>query len=147
MMSELFKQGVDYIGVAVVYFCHDGKGKFVMGLRTDNSRDEHGRWDVGGGAIEFGDTVEDTLRKEIKEEYLTDVVSFEFMGFRDVHREFNGRKTHWISLDFKVLINPNQVGVGEPHKLEKVDFFTLDTLPENIHSQLPTFLDKYKSLL
>jgi len=34
---------------------------------------------------------------EIKEEYCTDVLGFDFLGYRDVHREHNGKKTHWIA--------------------------------------------------
>ncbi len=146
-MSELPIKGIDYTGIAVVYFCHDGKGKFVMGLRNPNTRDEHNRWDINGGAVEFGDTIEDTLRKEIKEEYGADVIDYEFLGYRDVHRQHNGKQTHWITLDFKVLVDPAQVKNGEPHKFDAVDWFTLNTLPENLHSQLPTFLEKYKKVL
>ena len=69
------KRGEDYTGVAVVYFCHDGKGNFLLNKRGVNCRDEHGTWDPGGGGIEFGDTVENSLRKEIKEEYCTDVIN------------------------------------------------------------------------
>ena len=138
------KRGEDYTGVAVVYFCHDGKGNFLLNKRGVNCRDEHGTWDPGGGGIEFGDTVENSLRKEIKEEYCTDVIEYEFLGFRDVHREHNGKKTHWISLDFKVLVDRNKVGNGEPHKFEEVEWFTLNNLPTPLHSQFPTFLKLHK---
>ena len=138
------KRGEDYTGVAVVYFCHDGKGNFILNKRGVNCRDEHGTWDPGGGGIEFGDTVENSLRKEIKEEYCTDVIEYEFLGFRDVHREHNGKKTHWISLDFKVLVDRNKVGNGEPHKFEAVEWFTLNNLPTPLHSQFPTFLKLHK---
>src|SRR6185295_6821186 len=70
------KKGIDHIGVTVVYFCHDGKGNVLMAKRSANTRDEQGRWDIGGGGVEFGDTVEDTLRKKIKEEYNCDVIGF-----------------------------------------------------------------------
>lgn len=42
------KPGVDYIGVCVVYLCHDGQGNFVMNKRGKNCRDEVGKWDIGG---------------------------------------------------------------------------------------------------
>ena len=79
------KSGVDHIGVCVVYFCHDGKGRILMARRTENSRDEHGRWDIGGGRVELGDTVENTLKKEIQEEYNAKVLDFEFLGYRSIH--------------------------------------------------------------
>lgn len=66
-----------------------------MQMRGQSCRDERGGWDIGGGALEYGHTVEDTLKKEIQEEYATDVLSFEFLGYRDVHREHEGKKTHW----------------------------------------------------
>jgi len=148
-MNELqsVKKGQDFTGVTIVYFCHDGNGKILMAKRSQNARDEQGRWDIGAGGLEFGDTVENTLRKEIKEEYSTDVLDFEFLGYRDVHREHEGMPTHWIALDFKVLVDPAKVAIGEPHKFDSIGWFTKETIPAEIHSQLPTFLEKYKDKL
>lgn len=137
------KKGEDYIGVTVVYFCHDGKGSFVMARRSKNARDENGRWDIGAGGMEFGDSIEATLKKEIMEEYRTEVVAYEFLGFRDVHREHLGKPTHWIALDFKVLVEPQKVKIGEPHKFDEIKWFRLGEVPDNLHSQLPHFLNKY----
>ncbi|MDO8590876.1 MAG: NUDIX domain-containing protein [bacterium] len=141
------KKGVDYTGVAIVYFCHDGKGQVLMNKRGANSRDEQGRWDIGGGGVEFGIPIGENLKKEILEEYSTDVLDYEFLGFRDVHRENAGVKTHWIALDFKVLIDPTKVKNGEPHKFDEVKWFTLNTLPSPVHSQFPTFLKLYDKKL
>jgi 8-oxo-dGTP pyrophosphatase MutT (NUDIX family) len=140
-------KGIDFIGVCVVYFCHDGQGRFIMAKRGAASRDEIGRWDIGGGGVEFGESVEDTIRREVQEEYNAPVKSFEFLGYRDVHRFHEGNPTHWIALDFKVLVDPNQVRNNEPHKFDDLDWFTLDTLPEAVHSQLPDFLARYKDKL
>lgn len=119
-MSDKRKKGVEYTGVTVSFFCHDGKGSFLMAKRSKNCRDEHGRWDMGGGGVEFGDKIEERLKTEIEEEYCTNVLDFEFLGYRDVHREHNGVKTHWISLDFKVLVDPEKVKIGEPHKFDDI---------------------------
>ena len=139
------RAGVDCVGVAVVYFCHDGNGSFVMAKRNANTRDEHGRWDIGGGSLELYTTVEDTLRKEIREEYCTDVLDAQFLGHRDVHRMHAGQATHWVALDFAVRVDRTKVRNGEPHKFDAVEWFTLDTLPppEALHSQLPDFLRRY----
>lgn len=93
------------------------------------------------------DTVIDTLKKEIAEEYCTDVLDYEFLGFRDVHREYEGEKTHWIALDFRVLVDREKVRNGEPHKLEEVGWFRIDSVPEPSHSQFPYFLEKYRERL
>ncbi len=142
-------KGIDYTGISIVYFCHDGKSNFVMAKRSANTRDEHGRWDVGGGGLEFGDTAEGTLKKEIMEEYCADVLDYEFLGFRDIHRVHDGTPTHWIALDFKVRIDPDKVKNGEPHKFDEVKWFTFGTMPpiSELHSQLPKFLAQYKDKL
>jgi len=141
------KKGEDFVGVTIVFICHDGKGNILLNKRSKNCRDEHGTWDSGGGGLEFGDTVINTLKKEIKEEYCADVISHEFLGYRDVHREHDGKKTHWIALDFKVLVDRDKVKNGEPHKFDAIEWFTLDKLPEPLHSQSPTFFKQYKGKL
>lgn len=142
------KKGVDYTGITIVFFCHDGDGNFVLSKRSINCRDEQGKWDIGGGGLDFKDTVEDTLKKEIKEEYCSDVLSYEFLGYRDVHRELeNGTKTHWVSLDFKVLVDKEKVRNGEPHKFDEVKWFKLDSFPTTLHSQLQKTIDKYRDKL
>lgn len=140
--------GKQYPGVAMVYFCHDGQGRILMGKRNNNARDEKGCWDIGGGKLEHGEVLEEAMKREIMEEYMAEVVSREFLGFRDIHRTLeDGCRTHWVALDFKVLINSSGVGVGEPYKFDAVEWFTLRTMPSPLHSQLPVFLDKYKEML
>ena len=140
----MLQKGIDYTGVTVVYLCHDGQGHILLNKRSKNCRDEHGTWDPGGGGVEFGETVEGTLKKELREEYCAEILAHEFLGFRDVHRTHEGKKTHWIALDFKVLVDPTKVKNGEPHKFDKIGWFTLDKLPTPLHSQFPGFLEKYK---
>lgn len=139
--------GIDYIGVTVSYLCHDGKGNYIMAKRSQNARDEHGRWDTGGGKLELGDNIIDTLKKEIKEEYCTDVLDYEILGFRDVHREQNGKPTHWVQLLFRVLVDPTAVKNGEPHKFDEIGWFRLDNLPEPLHSQQMPVIELFKDKL
>lgn len=139
--------GIDYVGLSVSLFCHDGAGRVAMTKRGIGARDEHGRWDFIGGHLELGDSVEGRLRAEVKEELAAEVLNFEFLGFRDIKRTQAGRPTHWVSLDFKVLLDPAQVKNNEPHKFDEVAWFRLNELPQPQHSQLQIFLEKYKARL
>jgi len=130
------KKGVDYPGVSIVYFCHDGDGNYLFNKRGEGCRDENGRWDSGSGGLDLGDTVEDTLRKEIKEEYCTDVLEHEFLGYHDVFREQNGVTTHWLAIVFRALVDKKTAANGEPHKFDEIGWFRLDNLPSPLHSQL-----------
>ena len=73
------------------------------------------------------------------------VRSLEFLGYRDVHRQPGGVKTHWVALDFKAQVDPGPVSIQEPHKFTDLQWFTLDSLPAaaELHSQLPLFIDRY----
>jgi ADP-ribose pyrophosphatase YjhB (NUDIX family) len=73
------QRGVDFIGVTCSFVCHDGNGNILMHKRSKNCRDEHGNWDNGGGAHEFGASVEETVRREIKEEYGADVLELQYI--------------------------------------------------------------------
>lgn len=55
MNNDDLKRGVDFIGVTVPFVIHDGKKNFLLQKRSKNCRDEQGRWDVGGGSMEFGE--------------------------------------------------------------------------------------------
>lgn len=147
--DRTIRKGFDYPGVTIVFFCHDGEGSFVMAKRGAQARDEHGRWDIGGGGLDFGMTVEATLRNEIREEYGAEVLAFACVGNRDIHRTHHGQPTHWIALDFVVHVDRRMVRNNEPQKFDAIDWFTLDALPPiaELHSQVPHFFEKYRDVL
>ncbi|MCA9370144.1 MAG: NUDIX domain-containing protein [Pseudomonadales bacterium] len=136
-----------YPKVTVSFFCHDGAGTYLFALRSNNCRDEHGKWDNGGGSLEFGETVKHRLLTELREEYNVTPLSYEFLGYRDVLREQKGVSTHWVSLDFRVLVDPTQVHNNEPHKFDQLAWFSLDKIPENTHSQFAAAREQYAAKL
>ena len=142
-MSDL-KKGVDYTGVCVVFFCHDGSGNLLMGKRSKNVRDECDLWDIGGGGLEFGEDAEESMRRELMEEFDANALDYDFLGYRDVHRAHEGEKTHWIGLDFCVLVDREKVKIMEPEKMSELGWFSLDNYPENCHSQFGKFLELHR---
>lgn len=142
------KKGIDHIGSAVTTICHDGNGKYLLELRSDKCRDEHFCWSpVGSGGIEFGETIEQAIHREVKEECNAEVLGIEQLGIREVFRELDGKPTHWIQHDFKILIDPVQVQINEPEKCLELKWFKLEEFPDPLHSQFPHFLEKYQGKL
>ncbi len=140
--------GVIRIGVTLL--CHDGNGKYLFHWRSKGARDEHDRWDFGGGGVKFGETIVETLCRELKEEYGTEPISFQALGWRDVFRVIDNKDTHWIQFDFRVHIDPSTAIVGEPHKNDGLRWFTKEELlnmQEPVHSQYFNFLEKNKEFL
>jgi len=123
-----------------------------MAQRSKNSRDEKGRWEVGGGGLKWGFKAEDNMRREVLEEYNAKPLEVRFLGYRDVIRNpSDGPANHWVALDFAVLVDPKDIRINEPDMFDDGAWFTLDNLPSPLHSQQKTFFAKYtkeiKSLL
>ena len=129
-------KGVDYIGISVTSLVHDGMGNLLLQKRGPEARDERGAWDLCGGSIEFGDTIEETLRKELMEELCVEPLEMEFLTAYDAHRKTDdGMPTHWVAIIYAVKVDPNKVKIGEPHKITELGWFTSDKLPAPLHSQ------------
>lgn len=141
-------KGVDFIGVAVVPFLHDGNGKYLVGLRTDKCRDEHFTWEpLGGGGLKFGELIEEAIAREVQEEAEAIPFNFEYLGIREVHREHEGKKTHWLAFDYRAQVNPNEVRLMESDKCAEIRWCAIDEIPQPLHLQFPLFLERYKDTL
>lgn len=134
------KQGFDYIGITVCFYCHDGKGNLLLNKRSQNCRDEKGRWDCGGGAVKFGESFEQAVRREVEEEYRCDILKLDFVRVNNVIRTHEGRKTHWIVVIFAAKVDPKKVKIGDRKKIDEVGWFKLGNLPKPFHSMYLTHL-------
>lgn len=142
------ERGFDCTGISAVTLCHDGQGKYLLGQRSERCRDEQLRWDLlGSGQVEFGERLEEAIRREVKEETGADVRGITPLGFREVHRTLQGRVSHWIAFDFTVLVDRAQVYNAEPEKCDEIRWCKLDEFPEPMHSQWPKFYKQYETQL
>jgi 8-oxo-dGTP pyrophosphatase MutT (NUDIX family) len=125
-------------GVSCVFVCDDGSGRILLARRSGGARDEPGTWDCGAGAIEFGETFEQAVIREVTEEYATTPLTIELRGVRNVLR--TDPPSHWVAVVFAVHLDPAAVGIGEPHKFDDLRWFDPGELPTPLHSQLPATL-------
>lgn len=144
---DSMKPGIDYIGVTCCFVCHDGQGKILLGKRGVNCRDEHGRWDCGGGQVEHGEEFEEAVRREVMEEYGAEPIEMQFIQTRSVLREHDGVPTHWVVFLYAVLVDPAQIRNGEPHKIDEIGWFDPDELPDPLHSAFAEEVELVKQWL
>lgn len=141
------KIGIDCIGITTPFYCTDGHGNFLFHKRSRNCRDEQGHWDTGGGKLEFGQTLEENVLREVKEEYGCKAKIIKPLPPYTLIREQNGEKTHWIAVPFLILVNPKQVKNNEPEKIDAIGWYTLSKLPHPLHTGVRIALGKYKKKL
>lgn len=125
--------------VSCVFVCHDGAGRILLARRSAGARDEPGAWDCGAGALEFGETFEQAVAREVAEEYATAALGVDLLGVRNVLRA--DPPSHWVAIVFAVRVDPAAARIGEPHKFDELGWFPLDDLPAPLHSQLPETLE------
>jgi len=112
------RPGTDCIGVGVGAVIVDSRGMVFVALRGPKARNEQGRWEFPGGAIQFGETLEEGLRREILEEFGLDISVGELIGVADhilpAHRQ------HWVSPAFLCTIVSGSPAIHEPEKCEGI---------------------------
>lgn len=134
MGKAINRIGIDYVGISVVFLCHDGKGSILLHKRSNQCRDERGKWDCGGGQLEFGENLETGVLREVREEYCCDGAINEQLPAYSIVRTVKKTKTHWIAIPFIIKVNPKQVAIGDPEKIERIHWFQWNHLPKPLHS-------------
>jgi 8-oxo-dGTP diphosphatase len=120
------KKGIDYVGVGVGAVVINRKGKYFLTKRGKRARNEVGKWEFPGGGLEYGDTLKDTVIREIKEEFGFEIEPYEQLPACD-HRIPN-EKQHWIAIAFLSRIKRGKPKILEPEKCDEIGWFTLDEI-------------------
>lgn len=122
------KPGVDYIGVGCGALIINDKNETLLIKRGAKSKNQVGFWSKPGGAVEFGENVEDAVKREIMEELGIEIELVKFLGFTNhIIKEEN---QHWATFDFLAKIVRGEPKNMEPEKIEEIKWFNLENLPE-----------------
>jgi 8-oxo-dGTP diphosphatase len=129
------KAGIDFTGVAVGFYCHDEDGFFVFHKRSEQCRDERGAWTNGGGELEFAESPEMALAREIREEYGCESIIETALPPQSFLQTFpDGSKKHWITLPYIVRVHRTDVKMNEPESMTEIGWYRLTDLPSPLHT-------------
>lgn len=139
------KPGIDYIGVAVGALIFDKEGKILLCKRSQNAKNERGCWEAPGGAVEYGETLEHAILREMKEELDIELEILTQLPAAD--HIIPSDHQHWIPSSFICKIkgtkNPH---IMEPDKCDEIGWFALDNLPEPLSIITKIDLKKYHTM-
>lgn len=112
-----------------------------MAQRGAGARNEKGCWEFPGGAVEFGETLEAALMREIEEEFGVAIHVEKLLAAVD--HILPDEHQHWVSPTFVCRIVSGVPSIREPDKCAAVAWFTLDEIPENLTRATRISLDHY----
>lgn len=139
------KKGVDYPAIYVCGVCHDGNGEVLYARRGPKAHDENGTWNLGaGGTLEHGETIEECLEREMLEEIGTGPITSDFIGIRELFREHNGERTHWVGFYYKVLVDREKVRLVDEEEADAHCWKSFHKHPSPMISQFEDTYEKFK---
>ena len=123
------RSGIDFIGVGAGAVIFNRDGSVFLALRGSEARNERFRWEFPGGCVEFGETLEHALKREIREEY---GFSIEIIHLLDVVNHILPReKQHWVSPTYLCRFKSGRPAIREPRKCKKIGWFPIDRIPRS----------------
>lgn len=134
--------GENFVGVGVGAFILDQNDRILLMKRAISiavSRTTAGMWSVPGGQIDYGESAESSVVREVKEEIGVDVKIQKFIGYSDQILT----RAHWVSLHFLCQITSGNPKVLEPSKCSEIKWFDAKNLPNNAgttHVLRPAYL-------
>lgn len=118
------KPGVDYIGVGVGALIFNDEGKILLSLRGPLAKNERGKWEIPGGAVQFGETFEQALKREIKEEVGVEIKVKDMLQVCD--HIIPEEHQHWVSPTYICEVVAGTPTIQEPGKCDDLQWFTLE---------------------
>ncbi len=122
------KAGVDYIGVSAGAMMINEAGEIFLAKRSNNAKNEKGCWETPGGEVDFGETLEEAVKREMKEEYGVEIVIMK--QFPAENHLIPAENQHWVATTFLTKLKAGEMPrIKEPHKCEAIGWFALDKIP------------------
>ncbi len=128
----------NYFRTSIKALILNDEGKFLLVQENE----KHGSvWELPGGGLDFGETIESCLRREIQEEMGLEVISIEnqpsyFFTFQDHHKVWRTNALYFTKLKNLEFI--------PSHECVAIRFFNMEEVLENKDKMLLNVLEFVK---
>lgn len=128
------------MAVAAMGILYNEEKGLLLEKRTDT-----GEWCTPGGAIELGESLEDALKREIKEETNLDIANPKLFDIKaNVHMVYPNKDEVYYT-DVVYEINEFYGDLKSDGESTELKFFDLDNLPKNIMQTQIGYIERFVS--
>lgn len=135
------RRGIDYIGVGVGIILVNPRGELFLARRGPLAKNERGLWEFPGGTVEFNETLQDAIKREIMEEYGVSITVEKLLDVVD--HILPEEKQHWVSPTYVGQILAGEPSILEPGKCTEIGWFFIDKIPDDLTSITRKNLNHY----
>jgi len=122
------QKGVDYIGVSAGAMIVNDNGEIFLAQRGPKAKNERGCWENPGGGVEFGETLDNAVKREIMEEYGAEIEIIKQFPAED--HLIPAEKQHWVATTFIAKFKKgSEPKIMEPEKCSAIGWFKSGNLP------------------
>lgn len=125
-MKNKFTKGKDFIGLGVGAIIINREGKFLLIKRGKKSQNEVGLWGFPGGAMDFGETFGETIKREVKEEL--GITIKPLVTLRPVNHLIKSEKQHWVAVPYICKLGSAKIQIKEPDKISEIGWFNVEEI-------------------
>ena len=126
------------MSVAAMGILYNEEKGLLLEKRTDT-----GEWCTPGGAIELGESLEEALKREIKEETNLDIANPKLFDIKaNVHMVYPNKDEVYYT-DIVYEINEFCGDLKPDAESKELAFFALDNLPKNIMPTQIGYIEKF----
>lgn len=111
--------------------------EFLIVKRSNKTRGEHGFWELPGGRMEFGETPEETLIREIHEEV---GLAIEIVKPLNTWTFFRDENTQLVGITYLCNLTCGDVVLSDEH----IDYAWIDFEEVNNYNIIPSIVEQIK---
>lgn len=139
----MHSQEKKYPRVGIGVMIQNEKGEVLLGLRKGSHG--AGEWSFPGGHLEWGETIFETAKREVKEETGLDIDEFELISVADEMRYIKTDDKHYLNIGIRAICKGGEPKNMEPEKCEGWDWFSLDHLPKRLFEGTELVIRNFKN--
>lgn len=132
-----------YPKVGIGVMIQNKKREVLLGLRQGSHG--AGEWSFPGGHLEYGETILETAKREVKEETGLKVNEFKLISVADEMRYLKSDGKHYVNIGLKAEYKNGEPKLMEPNRWKEWRWFSLDNLPDKLFEGTELMIKNFKA--
>ena len=127
------------VGLGVLIFKED---KILLAKRKGSHAHAQGVYSPPGGHMEYGESFEESIRREVEEECGLEIQNLKFLC---VYNQKEYLPDHFVNLGFMADWKNGEPQLMEPEKMEEWGWYNLENLPQPLYAMIPKYIEALKT--